>query len=61
MRGLSVGAPVDFRGLTIGEVTGINVEIDPRTKEVNMLVYIRNYPERLRSRAIGHAALPERA
>ena len=56
VRGLSVGAPVDFRGLIIGEVTGINVEIDPRTKGIDMLVYIRYYPERLRSRAIG--ALP---
>jgi paraquat-inducible protein B len=53
VRGLSVGAPVDFRGLTIGEVTGIHVEIDPRTKGIDMLVYIRYYPQRLRSRAIG--------
>jgi paraquat-inducible protein B len=53
LRGLSVGAPVDFRGLTIGEVTGIHVEIDRRTKEIDMLVYIRYYPQRLRSRAIG--------
>jgi len=53
VRGLSVGAPVDFRGLVVGEVTDIRIELDPRTKEANMLVYIRNYPERLRSRAIG--------
>jgi paraquat-inducible protein B len=53
VRGLTVGAPVDFRGITIGEVTDTRMEIDPRTKEVNMLVYIRNYPERFRSRVIG--------
>jgi paraquat-inducible protein B len=53
VRGLSVGAPVDFRGMTIGEVTGINVEFDQRKKEINMLVAIRYYPERLRSRAVG--------
>jgi paraquat-inducible protein B len=53
IRGLSVGAPVDFRGLPVGEVTDIRVELDPRTKEANMLVYIRNYPERLRSRTVG--------
>jgi paraquat-inducible protein B len=53
VRGLSEGAPVDFRGLTVGEVTGIHVEIDQSTKEINMLVDIRYYPERLRSRAVG--------
>jgi paraquat-inducible protein B len=53
VRGLSPGAPVDFRGLPVGEVTDIRIELDPRTKEVNMLVYIRNYPERLRTRAVG--------
>ena len=29
MRGLAVGAPVDFRGVTVGEVTRIGVELDP--------------------------------
>jgi paraquat-inducible protein B len=53
VRGLTVGAPVDFRGFTVGEVTDIKMELDPRTREVNMLVYIRNYPERFRSRTIG--------
>jgi len=53
VRGLTVGAPVDFRGFTIGEVTDIRMELDPQTKGVNMLVYIRNYPERFRSRTIG--------
>jgi len=53
VRGLAVGAPVDFRGITIGEVTDIRMEIDHRTREVNMLVYIRNYPERFRARSVG--------
>ncbi len=53
VRGLTVGAPVDFRGVIIGEVTDIRMELDPRTKEVNMLVFIRNYPERFRSRVVG--------
>lgn len=57
VRGLSPGAPVDFRGVTVGEVFGIHVERDPRTREVNMLVDMRIYPERLRSRAVG--AVPD--
>jgi paraquat-inducible protein B len=53
VRGLSVGAPVDFRGVPVGEVTGINLEMDPQTKEIDMMVYIQYYPQRIRSRVIG--------
>ena len=53
VRGLSVGAPVDFRGLIVGEVTGINMEVDSKSKEVNMLVEVRTYPERIRARQVG--------
>ena len=53
VKGLAVGAPVDFRGIPIGEVTDIRVEPDLRTKGVNMLVYIRNYPERIRAHSTG--------
>ena len=53
VRGLAIGAPVDFRGITIGEVTDIRMELDPRTKEVNILVFVRNYPERFRAKTIG--------
>ena len=53
VRGLSIGSPVDFRGITVGEVTDIRLEVDPRTKGINMMVFVRNYPERMRSRAIG--------
>lgn len=59
VRGLSVGAPVDFRGLNVGEVTGIHVARDTRAKEVNMLVEMRIYPERLRSRVVGAAPDPK--
>lgn len=57
VRGLTPGAPVDFRGLPVGEVSGIHVAHDPRAKEVNMLVEMRIYPERLRSRVVG--AVPD--
>jgi paraquat-inducible protein B len=57
VRGLSPGATVDFRGVTVGEVSGIHVAHDARTREVNMLVEMRIYPERLRSRVVG--AVPD--
>ncbi|POZ60444.1 PqiB family protein [Chromobacterium alticapitis] len=47
LRGLSVGAPVDFRGITIGEVTAIGVEYMPERKDFDMTVDIRTYPSRL--------------
>ncbi len=53
IRGLTVGAPVDFRGLIVGEVAAINLEYDRSSKEINMLVDIRVYPARLRSKAGG--------
>ncbi|HWU39333.1 MAG TPA: MlaD family protein, partial [Candidatus Acidoferrum sp.] len=58
VRGLSLGAPVDFRGLNVGEITGIHVAHDARTKEVDMLVEMRIYPERLRSRVVGAVPKP---
>ncbi len=48
VRGLTVGAPVDLRGLTIGEVTRISAELDPGSTNVAMGVNIRFYPDRLR-------------
>ncbi len=49
VRGLPVGAPVDLRGVTVGEVSKINVELDPRKKEFAMPVEVLFYPERLRA------------
>ncbi|BBF86091.1 paraquat-inducible protein B [Aquitalea magnusonii] len=47
VRGLAVGAPVDFRGIVIGEVTSIGMEYDAPRKDFNMLVTIRIFPSRL--------------
>ncbi|KIG02184.1 PqiB family protein [Caballeronia concitans] len=57
LRGLSVGAPVDFRGIVLGQVTGIGVQYDQKTHAFMMPVTIDLYPDRLGRRA--KAALPE--
>lgn len=50
LRGLSVGAPVDFRGIALGEVTSIGVEFDRVNKRISMPVTVLVYPDRLRRR-----------
>jgi len=50
VRGLSPGAPVDFRGLPLGDVKSIGVEFDPGTREFRMPVTIEVYLERLGER-----------
>lgn len=50
VRGLAVGAPVDLRGVTVGEVTKIDVALDARRSELSVAVQILFYPERLRTR-----------
>lgn len=47
LRGLSVGAPVDFRGITIGEVAAIGLEADSGSSDLAMSVKIHVYPSRL--------------
>ena len=50
VRGLSPGAPVDFRGIVIGEVTGISLEYDKPNGMFRFPVEINIYPQRLESR-----------
>jgi paraquat-inducible protein B len=50
VRGLTVGAPVDFRGIVVGEVAAIYTRFDPVTKEFSIPVEIRFFPERFTSR-----------
>ncbi|MBB5189834.1 paraquat-inducible protein B [Silvimonas terrae] len=50
LRGLSVGAPVDFRGIIIGEVKAINFELSKEKHEILMPVTIDLYPDRLQGR-----------
>jgi len=49
LRGLSVGSPVDFRGIALGEVTRIGVEYNKEHNNLDMLVQARIYPSRLRN------------
>jgi len=65
VRGLQVGAPVDLRGVTVGEVTRIDVTMDPRNPDISVPVQIQLYPERLdaryRSAALQGKTLESRA
>jgi paraquat-inducible protein B len=52
VRGLTVGAPVDFRGVTIGEVLSIGALVDPKDFSIVQPVVINLYPDRLRMRSM---------
>lgn len=47
VRGLSIGAPVEFRGFPFGEVVDIGLEADWDKKEINIVVKIEVEPQRL--------------
>ncbi|MEO7241284.1 MAG: MlaD family protein [Variovorax sp.] len=47
VRGLSPGAPVDFRGINVGEVKSIGVQLDRAKGAVRLPVLVQIYPERL--------------
>jgi paraquat-inducible protein B len=52
VRGLEPGAPVDFRGIVVGEVVKIETQIDMAKGTINLPVEITFYPERLTSRNV---------
>ena len=45
VRGLSLGAPVEFRGIKVGEVIGINMEFNAQSNEIMIPVLIEFVPE----------------
>jgi paraquat-inducible protein B len=47
VRGLAIGAPVDFRGIVIGEVTAIRTRFDLAGNEFSIPVEVSIFPERL--------------
>jgi paraquat-inducible protein B len=56
VRGLEKGAPVDFRGVNVGEVHEVDIEFDRKTKTVRIPVLIRFYPDRLERREFRQGA-----
>ncbi|MDE1146124.1 MAG: MlaD family protein [Azospirillaceae bacterium] len=49
IRGLLVGAPVDFRGVEIGNVTSLGIDYDPATQDFTSRVMVNIFPDRLQS------------
>jgi len=47
VRGLAAGAPVEFRGIPIGEVVDVTAQIDPRTFEFSVPVTLELDAQRL--------------
>ena len=46
VRGLTVGAPVEFRGIQVGQVTDVTLEFDPTLERFRIPVTIEIQPER---------------
>jgi paraquat-inducible protein B len=53
LRGLAIGAPVDFRGITLGRVTDIGIQYDAKAHNFTMPVTMDLYPMRLSRRVRG--------
>ena len=49
LRGLTIGAPVEFYGVSIGNVVKVAVDFDPPTQKFSLLVDVVTYPQRLGS------------
>jgi paraquat-inducible protein B len=47
VRGLNVGAPVLLRGIPLGKVTDINLEIDAKTADIEIPVVVEVEPDRI--------------
>lgn len=49
VRGLTVGAPVEFRGIEVGEVVDVRLEVDRKTEQMRIPVRVAIQPERFTS------------
>ncbi len=59
LRGLATGAPIDFRGVVLGEVKSIGIEYDRARQDFRMPVTLLIYPERLRGSGVKVGSEPE--
>jgi len=59
VRGLSKGAPVEYKGVQVGSVTDINLVTDPVSSEVRVPVHIELQPERVRGNSGLHVDDPD--
>ncbi|MEO8328278.1 MAG: MlaD family protein, partial [Nitrospirota bacterium] len=59
VRGLSVGAPVEFRGIKIGIVSDIAINLNPKTLEIKIPVLIEIQPERITTPQVMQAQVVE--
>lgn len=48
VRGLTEGAPVQLRGIPIGRVTSVNLELDKKTAEIRIPVVVELEPDRIK-------------
>ena len=49
LRGLSIGAPVEFRGIRIGTVTDIKAEVERKSMQIRIPVFFQIEPERIKT------------
>jgi paraquat-inducible protein B len=59
LRGLAIGAPVDFNGVEVGEVRSISIEYDPANVRFRFPVEIAIYPQRVRARYRSDSPRPD--
>ena len=58
VRGLTVGAPLDFRGVVVGEVTAIDISFDRVARDITVPVRVKLFVDRLRGQR-GRQALAD--
>jgi paraquat-inducible protein B len=56
LRGLSAGAPVELRGIEVGEVTSVDVDYDPDAGTLRFPVAVDLYPQRIHGHMAGRQA-----
>ena len=59
VRGLVVGAPVEFRGIPIGEVADMHAEFDLKTADFSVLAVLHIYPEMLDAKHMVDPSAPD--